>query len=100
MGPMTRNAIRGFQRSMTARETGEPTREVYAALQEAIARRDAAARTPPAKAEPAKPEAPAAEQAKAPAAAALDLGKTEPPPGAANVGRCLAQRTQAGHIQS
>jgi peptidoglycan hydrolase-like protein with peptidoglycan-binding domain len=42
LGPMTRNAIRSFQRSVAMRETGEPTREVFVALQEAIARSDIA----------------------------------------------------------
>jgi peptidoglycan hydrolase-like protein with peptidoglycan-binding domain len=42
IGPMTRDAIRAFQRSANLRETGEPTKDVYAALQEAITRRAAA----------------------------------------------------------
>jgi TPR repeat protein len=41
IGPMTRAAIRSFQKSVGARETGEPTRDVFAALQKAVARRDA-----------------------------------------------------------
>jgi hypothetical protein len=53
IGPMTRAAIRGFQKSVGARETGEPTKDVFAALQEAVARRDAPA---------------------------VDLGQPEPPP--------------------
>jgi peptidoglycan hydrolase-like protein with peptidoglycan-binding domain len=57
IGPVTRTAIRTFQRSTGARETGEPTKDVFAALQEAIARRGAAA-TPP----------------------VIDLGAPEPPP--------------------
>ncbi len=57
IGPMTRAAIRGFQKSVGARETGEPTKDVFAALQEAAARRDAPAATP-----------------------AVDLGQPEPPP--------------------
>jgi peptidoglycan hydrolase-like protein with peptidoglycan-binding domain len=61
IGPMTRAAIRTFQRSTGARETGEPTKNVFAALQEAIARRGAAASAPP-------------------AAPAIDLGASEPPP--------------------
>ena len=32
LGPMTRSAIRDFQKSVGLRETGEPSREVYAAL--------------------------------------------------------------------
>ena len=61
IGPVTRAAIRTFQRSTGARETGEPTKNVFAALQEAIARRGAAASAPP-------------------AAPAIDLGASEPPP--------------------
>jgi len=57
IGPMTRAAIRSFQKNAGARETGEPTKDVFAALQEAVARRDAAAGTP-----------------------AVDLGQPEPPP--------------------
>jgi peptidoglycan hydrolase-like protein with peptidoglycan-binding domain len=58
IGPVTRGAIRTFQRSVGAPETGEATKEVFAALQETIARRDAAtaARTEP-KPEASKPEA-------------------------------------------
>lgn len=41
IGPLTRDAIRAFQRSANLRETGEPTKDVYAALQEAITRRAA-----------------------------------------------------------
>ena len=61
IGPVTRTAIRTFQRSTGARETGEPTKDVFAALQEAIARRGAAASAPP-------------------SAPAIDLGASEPPP--------------------
>jgi peptidoglycan hydrolase-like protein with peptidoglycan-binding domain len=57
IGPVTRMAIRTFQRSTGARETGEPTKDVFAALQQAIARRAAAA-----------------------SAAAIDLSASEPPP--------------------
>ncbi len=60
IGPLTRTAIRSFQRSVNLRETGEPTKLVFAALQEAMARRDAAAG--------------------APSNPAVDLGKPEPPP--------------------
>jgi TPR repeat protein/peptidoglycan hydrolase-like protein with peptidoglycan-binding domain len=45
-GPMTRNAIRAFQRSIGARETGDPTRAVFADLQSAQAKAEAAARPP------------------------------------------------------
>jgi peptidoglycan hydrolase-like protein with peptidoglycan-binding domain len=61
IGPVTRAAIRTFQRSIGARETGEPTRDVFAALRQATARRDAAASAPP-------------------APATIDLGAPEPPP--------------------
>jgi len=61
IGPVTRTAIRSFQRSTGARETGEPTKDVFAALQQAIARRAAAASTPP-------------------SAPAIDLSASEPPP--------------------
>jgi peptidoglycan hydrolase-like protein with peptidoglycan-binding domain len=61
IGPVTRAAIRTFQRSTGGRETGEPTKDVFAALQEAIARRAAAASAPP-------------------SPAVIDLGAPEPPP--------------------
>jgi peptidoglycan hydrolase-like protein with peptidoglycan-binding domain len=61
IGPMTRAAIRTFQRSIGARETGEPTKDVFAALQQAMARRNAAASAQP-------------------APATIDLGASEPPP--------------------
>ena len=62
IGPVTRTAIRAFQRSTGARETGEPTKDVFAALQGAIARRSAAASAP------------------STAPATIDLGASEPPP--------------------
>ena len=46
LGPMTRNAIRAFQRSLSMRETGDPTVDVFVALQDAI-------KTDTTKAEPA-----------------------------------------------
>jgi TPR repeat protein len=46
IGPMTRTAIRNFQKVAGLRETGEPTKDVFAALQEAIARRDSGAASP------------------------------------------------------
>jgi peptidoglycan hydrolase-like protein with peptidoglycan-binding domain len=61
IGPVTRAAIRTFQRSTGARETGEPTKDVFAALQGAMARRGAAASA-------------------APTPPAIDLGAPEPPP--------------------
>lgn len=61
IGPLTRAAIRGFQRSVNMPETGEPTKDVFAALQKAKAR-------------------PAAAAGAAPATPAVDPGKPEPPP--------------------
>ncbi len=75
LGPMTRNAIRDFQKSADLRESGEPTREVYGALKQALARRDvvAASPLPPPKAEPPKP-------APTPAPTSVELAKPEPAP--------------------
>ena len=54
---MTRNAIRAFQRSVAMRETGDPTVDVFVALQDAI--KGEAAKTESAdKAEAAKADAP------------------------------------------
>ncbi|MDP2333063.1 MAG: peptidoglycan-binding protein [Reyranella sp.] len=64
IGPVTRAAIRAFQRSVAMRETGEPTREVYAALKDALASRDLVANSPlpaPAKTAPTDPVPPKAE---------------------------------------
>ena len=63
LGPMTRAAIRTYQRSVGQRETGEPTREVYAALKDSLGSRDVVANSPlplPAKIE-AKIETPTVE---------------------------------------
>ena len=57
---MTRNAIRDFQRSAGLRATGEPSKEVYFALRQALMQRDVATRSPlplPPKQEPAAPVA-------------------------------------------
>ena len=94
MGPVTRAAIREFQRSASLRENGEPTKEVFGALKDALARRDTVANSPlpapppqaappqTAKTEPDKPEPPKpeakAEPAK-PAPARVDPPKPEPP---------------------
>lgn len=94
MGPLTRVAIRTFQRSVGTRETGEPTMDVFVALQEAMAHRDTVASAAPAV--PAldlgKPEPPPApptsadiarampESAKPPATVTIDIGTPEPPP--------------------
>jgi TPR repeat protein/peptidoglycan hydrolase-like protein with peptidoglycan-binding domain len=53
LGPMTRSAILAFQRSVAMRETGEPTVDVFVALQNAV-------KTGAAKPEPAKADAPTA----------------------------------------
>jgi TPR repeat protein/peptidoglycan hydrolase-like protein with peptidoglycan-binding domain len=56
LGPMTRNAIRAFQRSVAMRETGDPTVDVFVALQESIkgetAKPESADKTQAAAAEP------------------------------------------------
>ncbi len=75
LGPMTRTAIRAFQRSIGLRETGEPTREVYAALKDSLASRDVVANSPlplPARIE-AKVETPTVELPK------VELPKSETP---------------------
>ncbi|MBY0318620.1 MAG: SEL1-like repeat protein [Reyranella sp.] len=53
LGPMTRSAILAFQRSVAMRETGEPTVDVFVALQNAV--KTGAARPEPAKADAAAP---------------------------------------------
>jgi Putative peptidoglycan binding domain/Sel1 repeat len=45
IGPMTRAAIKSFQKNVGARETGEPTKDVFVALQDALARRDSDSRS-------------------------------------------------------
>ncbi|MSP76772.1 MAG: hypothetical protein EXR12_11625 [Rhodospirillaceae bacterium] len=74
LGPMTRTAIRSFQRNTGLRETGEPTREVYAALKDSLINRDVMANSPlplPAKIE-AKVEMPTVELPK------VELPKADP----------------------
>jgi peptidoglycan hydrolase-like protein with peptidoglycan-binding domain len=84
LGPMTRNAIRDFQRGAGLRASGEPSKEVYVALRQALIQRDISSSPLPlppkqelAKSEPqqvpVKPEPPVAP-------VAIDLGKPEPPP--------------------
>jgi len=56
---VTRKAIREFQRTAGLKETGEPDKEVYLALSQALARRDIVANSPlppPPKDDPVKPE--------------------------------------------
>jgi TPR repeat protein/peptidoglycan hydrolase-like protein with peptidoglycan-binding domain len=57
LGPMTRNAIRAFQRSLSMRETGDPTVDVFVALQDAI-KSEAAKPESSDKAQAAKADAP------------------------------------------
>ena len=71
VGPMTRNAIRAFERIASLRETGDPTRDVFVALQEAVKRRDGGSKAEAPKAEAAAAEPPKAADAKA------DAGKIE-----------------------
>jgi peptidoglycan hydrolase-like protein with peptidoglycan-binding domain len=76
VGPVTRAAIRAFQRSIALRETGEPTRDVYVALKDAQASRDVVANSPlplPAKVEAPQPETPKIELPK------MELPKVELP---------------------
>ena len=53
LGPMTRSAIVAFQRSVAMRETGEPTVDVFMALQNAV-KTDTAKNEPADKPQPAK----------------------------------------------
>ncbi len=46
LGPITRNAIRDFQRGAGLRPAGEPSKELYFALRQALAQRDIATRSP------------------------------------------------------
>jgi peptidoglycan hydrolase-like protein with peptidoglycan-binding domain len=39
LGPMTRNAIKSFQKNAGITETGEPSRDLYIALKQALAKR-------------------------------------------------------------
>lgn len=94
LGPMTRAAIRTFQRINAQRETGEPSRELYASLKEAVARRDVA---PPARPETRPepplavastrpPEAPVA-KVEPPKPIELAAAETTPPPSSADIAR-------------
>lgn len=46
-GPNTRNAIKAFQKSVGQAESGEPSRELFGALQAALAKRDGSAAAAP-----------------------------------------------------
>ena len=58
IGPMTRAAIRTFQRSIGARETGEPTKDVFAALRQAHGASQCCQPRRPATIDPGTPEPP------------------------------------------
>jgi TPR repeat protein/peptidoglycan hydrolase-like protein with peptidoglycan-binding domain len=73
MGPMTRAAIRTFQRSNAMREIGEPTRDLYAALRDSLASRDVVANSPLPPPPPEKAEIPTVELPK------VELSKPEAP---------------------
>jgi peptidoglycan hydrolase-like protein with peptidoglycan-binding domain len=84
LGPMTRNAIRDFQRGAGLRASSEPSKEVYLALRQALVQRDIAT-SPlpfPPKQEPAKnePQQVAAKPEPPVMPVTIDLGKPEPPP--------------------
>jgi peptidoglycan hydrolase-like protein with peptidoglycan-binding domain len=103
LGPLTRAAIRDFQKSAGMPPTGEPTKDVYFALK--LARRDVVSESPlptppqvaaadvPAKVEPSKlgpptPEPPKPQVATPSVEASIDLGQppsTPPPPSSAEV---------------
>jgi peptidoglycan hydrolase-like protein with peptidoglycan-binding domain len=46
LGPMTRNAIRDFQRASGLKATGEPSKNLFLALRQTLLQRDVAARSP------------------------------------------------------
>lgn len=110
LGPITRAAIRAFQKRSGLRETGEPSKDLYLSLRSAVAQRDLVARSPlptppkdvppppppdtskaeaakgesakaePPKADPPKPEPVAVETAKPPARIVLPPADLPPPP--------------------
>jgi TPR repeat protein/peptidoglycan hydrolase-like protein with peptidoglycan-binding domain len=86
IGPMTRTAIRGFQKKAGLRETGDPSKELYALMRVALANRDVVANSPlplPPKVESKtdnKADAPAPEAKAEPPVATIDIGKPEAPP--------------------
>lgn len=83
LGPMTRAAIRAFQKRSGLRETGEPGKDLYLALRSAVAQRDLVARSPlptPPKDVPAPPppDTSRAEAAKS-EVAKTEVPKADPP---------------------
>jgi localization factor PodJL len=98
IGPMSRAAIREFQKGAGLAETGEPSREVYVALLLALSKRDAVANSPlpaPPKTEPPKVEAKPEEKP----APQINVGTPlapPPPPTSAD----LAKQAEAERIKS
>lgn len=90
IGPMTRTAIRAFQKKAGLRETGEPSKELYALMRVTLANRDVVANSPlplPSKADTKadskadnKSDAPVPEAKAERPAGTIDLGKPEAPP--------------------
>jgi TPR repeat protein/peptidoglycan hydrolase-like protein with peptidoglycan-binding domain len=102
LGPMTRNAIRDFQRGAGLRASGEPSKEVYVALRQALIQRDISS-SPlplPPKQEPAKRESQqvAAKPEPPVASVAMDFGTPEPPPPTTDdLARALSKPQAAGN---
>lgn len=83
LGPMTRAAIRKFQQSAGLAETGEPTKEVYAALLIAAGHRDTVETSPfprPPSATAETPPAPSPAPAPAPPPASVPAPPPAPAP--------------------
>lgn len=90
IGPMTRTAIRAFQKKAGLRETGEPSKELYALMRVALANRDVVSNSPlplPSKTDGKadskadnKTDTPAPEAKTERPAGTIDLGKPEAPP--------------------
>lgn len=76
MGPLTRAAIRGFQRRSGLAESGEPTKEVYAGLTRVLASREVTSTW----SLPPPPKAAATPKAGPPPSAGIGLATREPPP--------------------
>ncbi len=85
LGPLTRTAIRDFQKTTTLPQTGEPSKELYDALRLASSGRDVVANSP--LPSPAKVETPTAGRQ-----AAIELPPVEAPPAppsSADIARAL-----------
>lgn len=78
LGPMTRAAIRAFQKRSGLRETGEPGKDLYLALRSAVAQRDVVARSPLPTPPKDVPPPPAPDTSRAEAAKS-EVAKTEVP---------------------